>query len=236
MRIALLGYGKMGHIIEGIAPDHGIEITERFDVDRTIQDDETTRSVLEQVRVLLDFSIPDAVCRNIEIAAKLNKQLVIGTTGWYDHLPDVKAIVKKRNIGLVYASNFSLGINLFYKVIERAGELFQTFGNYDCFIEEAHHQFKKDAPSGTALTLRNILEKYYKKDQIPVTSVRAGYFPGTHSVGFDSNVDTISLKHTARSREGLAQGAILAAKWIEHRKGIYVFSDVLESILNDSEM
>ncbi len=234
MKVALLGYGKMGHIIEDIAPDQGIEVVERFDIDRKIQDNDAIRSALNEVGILIDFSVPDRVLDNIKIAASMKKNLVIGTTGWYDHLDTVQDIVKEHSIGLVHASNFSLGINLFYKVIQRAGELFHTFENYDCFMKESHHKFKKDAPSGTALNLMKILEDFYEKGSVPVTSVRAGYIPGSHSVGFDSNVDSISLKHTARNREGFAQGAILASKWIQNRKGLYAFSDVLDSILKES--
>ena len=233
MKVALLGYGKMGHIIEAIAPAQGIEIIERLDIDKKLQDDEATRLALQEVNVLIDFSVPDAVLENIKISAGLKKNIVIGTTGWYDHLDTANKIVLENDIGLVHASNFSLGINLFYKLVQRAGELFHIFDNYDCFMEESHHKFKKDAPSGTALNLMKILEKIYGKDKIPITSVRAGYIPGTHAVGFDSNVDSISLKHTARSREGFAQGAIFAAKWIQNRKGIFAFSDILDSVLKE---
>jgi 4-hydroxy-tetrahydrodipicolinate reductase len=235
MKIALLGYGKMGHMIEDLARDSGLDVVQQFDVDRTITADEHTRESLKDVNVLIDFSIPDAVIENVRTAAKLHKHLVVGTTGWFDHLPEVDKIVKENDIGLVHASNFSLGINLFYKIIRNASDLFQAFKDYDCFVEEAHHQFKLDAPSGTAINIQDILEKNYGGKKIPVTSVRAGYIPGTHSVAFDSKADTVSLKHTARSRAGFAQGAILAAKWIETRKGLYEFSDILNDILKSSE-
>ena len=234
MKIALLGYGKMGHMIDDLASEHGLEVIEKYDVGREIKADESTKTDLMNVPVFIDFSIPDVVFENIRIAAELKKHLVIGTTGWHDHLGEVEDIVKNNDIGLVYASNFSLGINLFYKVVAKAAGLFAAFQDYDCYVEEAHHQFKLDAPSGTAISIRKILEEQYKTKECPVTSVRAGYIPGTHSVGFDSKADTVQLKHTARSREGFALGAIMAAKWIEQRKGMYAFSDILDNILKSS--
>ncbi|MGH7456025.1 MAG: 4-hydroxy-tetrahydrodipicolinate reductase, partial [bacterium] len=127
----------------------------------------------------------------------------------------------------VYGSNFSLGVNLFYQIVERAAQLFSAFDSYDPFIAESHHKFKQDAPSGTALVLQKLLAKAYGERPIPVTSVRAGYIPGTHAVSFDSAVDTIRLEHTARNREGFAEGAFLAAKWIAGRKGFYEFREML---------
>lgn len=235
MKIALLGYGKMGHMIDDLALEQGLEVIEKFDVGRTIKADEPTRTALRNVPVFIDFSIPDAAFENIRIAAELKKHLVIGTTGWHDRLGEVEDIVKKNDIGLVYASNFSLGINLFYKVVAKAASLFSAFQDYDCFVEEAHHKFKLDAPSGTAINIRKILQEQYPNKECPVTSVRAGYIPGIHSVGFDSKADTVQLKHTARSREGFALGAIMAAKWIEKRKGLYAFSDIVDIILKSSE-
>jgi 4-hydroxy-tetrahydrodipicolinate reductase len=161
---------------------------------------------------------------------------VIGTTGWYSRLEEASKIGASSNIGVVYGSNFSLGVNLFYQIVERAAQLFSAFDSYDPFIEEAHHKFKKDAPSGTALVLQKTLAKIYGDRPVPVTSVRAGYIPGTHAVSFDSVVDTIRLEHTARSREGFAEGALLAAKWIAGRKGFYEFREVLEERLTMKEI
>ena len=234
MKIALLGYGKMGRMIEDMAPEYKLDVQDKYDVDRTVSDDKECRDSLKDVAVLIDFSVPDAVIDNIRMAARLRKQLVVGTTGWHDHIDEIRKIVGESDIGMVYASNFSLGINLFYKIVHHASHLFQTFKDYDCFVEESHHQFKLDATSGTALNIQKIMEQHYKNKKIPVTSVRAGYIPGTHSVGFDSKADTVTLKHTARNRAGFAQGAILAAKWIEKRKGLFEFSDVLDDILKNS--
>ncbi len=229
MKIALIGYGKMGRMVEAVAIRHGFEIKERFMDVRPICSDSETKTLLKDVSVLIDFSIPEAVLGNIQAACDLSKNIVVGTTGWYKQLEDAKKMVEKSNIGMVYASNFSLGINLFYRVVERAAELFKKFESYDPFIEEAHHKFKKDSPSGTALVLKKIVEDQYGEKNIPVTSVRAGYIPGKHRVSFDSLVDTVSLEHTARNREGFAEGAVLAAEWIENRKGFFEFQEVLKT-------
>jgi 4-hydroxy-tetrahydrodipicolinate reductase len=231
VKIALIGYGKMGEMIERIAEQHQVEIVERFWDIHPFKDEKSTRSKLEDVSVLIDFSIPEAVLDNIRNSAALSKNIVIGTTGWHEHLREAQEIVEKNDIGLVYASNFSLGVNLFYQIVEFSSNIMSTFKKYDPFIEESHHKFKKDAPSGTGLVLKNILESKYNKNSIPITSVRAGYIPGQHTVSFDSQIDTINLKHTARNREGFAEGSIIAAKWIVNRKGFFEFKDVLKSML-----
>jgi 4-hydroxy-tetrahydrodipicolinate reductase len=159
--------------------------------------------------------------------------MVEGTTGWQDRFGEVERMVRESGIGFVYASNFSIGVNLFYRVVEKAGEVFSPFRQYDPFIVESHHKFKKDAPSGTALELAKLLRTHYPSGSIPVSSVRAGYIPGEHSVGFDSTVDTIRITHTARGREGLAEGALLASAWILHRAGCFHFRDVLDKILSE---
>ncbi len=229
MKIALIGYGKMGRMVEAVALRHGLEVKERFMDVKPFSSDSKTKNLLEDVSVLIDFSVPEAVLGNIKSACDISKNIVVGTTGWYDQLEDVKKMVEKSKIGMVYASNFSLGINLFYRIVERAAELFRKFEDYDPFIEEAHHKFKKDSPSGTALVLKKIIENQYDKKNIPITSVRAGYIPGKHRVSFDSTVDIVSLEHTARNREGFAEGAILAAKWIKSRKGFFEFQEVLKT-------
>jgi len=228
MKIALIGYGKMGRLIEDIARRHDIETVTHFTRNHPFRADEATGESLAEVNALIDFSAPQAVLENIRAAAALSRHIVIGTTGWHNQLDEAKKIVESGNIGLVYGSNFSLGVNLFYQIVERAAQLFSSFDNYDPFLEESHHKFKKDAPSGTALVLQKILAKTYNERPIPVTSVRAGYVPGTHAVSFDSAVDTIRLEHTARNREGFAEGALLAAKWIVGRKGFYEFREILE--------
>lgn len=230
MRIALVGYGKMGKVIEQLATARGMEVAARFDIDDPLRDDRKTRERLEGIRVLIEFSTPEQVLKNIEIGLALGKQWVVGTTGWHQHIKSVKNQVEKAGTGLVYASNFSLGVNLFYEIAAFAGRILSRFETYDPYIEEAHHQFKKDAPSGTALVIKNKVQKFYSRE-IPVSCVRAGYIPGTHSVNFDSRADSVRLSHIARNREGFAEGALIAAEWIADKQGCYDFQDVLKMFL-----
>ncbi len=232
IKAGLLGYGKMGRLIEQMAPDYDMRITEIFDENRLPEKVRNSSAIKESVDVFIDFSIPEAVIPNIKFSADLGKPVVVGTTGWFDTLNEAVEICKKSETGLVYAPNFSLGVNLFYRISDYAASVFANFSEYDVFLEESHHKFKKDAPSGTALQLKKNIEKSYSASEIPVTCVRAGYIPGTHHISFDSRVDTVKLSHTARSREGFALGAILAAKWIAGKKGVFAFSDIIDGILS----
>ena len=231
INIALLGYGKMGHMIESIAGQHDVKVITHFDENNLLEDTGENRKLLENVSVLVDFTIPSAVIKNIESAAAMKKNIVIGTTGWQDRLPEVEKTIKDSNIGVLHGSNFSLGVNLFYKVSEYAAQLFSTVKNYEAYIEESHHKMKKDAPSGTALVLKSLVQHNYPNQELPVSSTRAGYIPGSHSMNFDSAVDSIHIQHIARSRMGFAEGALLAVKWIHQKTGIYVFNEVLKEIL-----
>lgn len=232
MKIALIGSGSMGRMIAGMAGDYGMSVAAVFDIDSPLCDNEDTRNRLQNVPVLLDFTVPDAVTGTVKNAALLGKHLVVGTTGWQTSLPEVSEIVRESGIGMVYASNFSLGINLFYKIADYAGSLFSACSQYDPYLVEAHHKAKKDAPSGTALTLVSLLETAMDRTDIPVSSIRAGYIPGTHEIGFDSRADTVRLIHAARSREGFAAGALLAARWVKDKTGLFRFSDVLDDVLS----
>ena len=214
MKIALLGYGNMGKMIETIALKQGIEVTEKYWDEKPLICDDAGKKALENVDILMDFTLPEAVLENVRTAAALKTNIVIGTTGWQDQMKQVGQIIHNEGIGCVYAANFSIGVNLFYKIADCAGKIMSAFDEYDPYLYESHHQFKKDAPSGTAICLKNILTESYQKPDIPVTSVRAGYIPGTHEIHFDSPVDQISLQHSARNREGLAMGALTAAKWL----------------------
>ncbi|HYG80440.1 MAG TPA: dihydrodipicolinate reductase C-terminal domain-containing protein, partial [Pyrinomonadaceae bacterium] len=178
----------------------------------------------------IDFSVAGAVATNARLCARARVPLVIGTTGWREEEEDVRRLFEEHGGALVYGANFSIGVNLFYRVVERAAELFARFDAYSPFIEEAHHARKRDAPSGTALKLRDKLAASYEGD-IPVASTRAGYIPGTHRVGFDSAADQVLLTHTARSREGFAAGALAAARWIQGRRGVYEFTQMIDEML-----
>lgn len=233
MKIGIIGTGRMGGTLERLAVERGHSVLARFWDARPLKPDAECREALTGVEVLIDFSSAEAVPGNIRAASELRLPMVEGTTGWSGFLKEAEAEIRKSGIGFVHAANFSLGVNLFYRVAERAGQLFSAFRQYDPFIEEAHHQFKKDAPSGTALELRGLLSRSYPDRDVPITSVRAGYIPGQHTVSFDSAADTVTLTHTARGRDGLAAGALLAAEWIRGRSGFHHFSDVLEQILSE---
>jgi 4-hydroxy-tetrahydrodipicolinate reductase len=224
MRIALLGYGKMGRMVEEAAARAGLEVT------CIIDPFAESRGEITDADVCIDFSEPGSVIDNIERVAGHRLPMVVGTTGWYDRIDEVRRLVEESGIGLVYGSNFSVGVNLMFKVVRYASELFSRFSSYDPFIEEAHHKFKKDAPSGTAIFLKRIVEKEYSRE-VPAASTRAGYIPGIHTVGFDSEADTLAINHTARSRAGFAEGAVIAARWIAGRKGLYEFTEVIDELL-----
>ncbi|HWX43463.1 MAG TPA: dihydrodipicolinate reductase C-terminal domain-containing protein [Blastocatellia bacterium] len=224
MKIALFGYGKMGRMVEQAAERRGHEIV------CVVDPVAGSRGRLDDAEVCVDFSEPGSVMGNIRIAAAAPIPMVVGTTGWYQHIEEARSLVQKSNIGFVYGSNFSVGVNLMFKIVQQAAGLFSRFPEYDPFVEEAHHKFKKDAPSGTAVFLQRFLEASYGRE-IPTASTRAGYIPGNHTVGFDSEGDTLAITHTARSRGGFADGAIIATEWIANRKGFYEFSQVMDEVL-----
>lgn len=224
MKLALFGYGKMGRMVERAAAREGIEVV------CVIDPIAGSRGSLGDADVCVDFTEPGALIDNIKAAATARIAMVVGTTGWYDRLEEVRLIVEQSGIGFVYGSNFSVGVNLMFKITRYAAELFSRFPSHDPFIEEAHHKFKKDAPSGTAIFLKRAIEAEYHRE-VPASSTRAGYFPGKHTVGFDSEADTLEITHTARSRAGFADGAVIAAQWISGRKGFYEFSEIIEEHL-----
>ncbi|MSO21429.1 MAG: dihydrodipicolinate reductase [Acidobacteria bacterium] len=227
MNIALIGYGKMGRMIEQAALARGHAVGFKADIAGNEQGQLLTRENLAGIDVAIDFTIPEAVVRNVDKLSALGISMVVGTTGWWDHLPQVRAMVEARNTGLVYGSNFSIGVNLFFRLMEQAAAMMAGQPMYDPFIHEIHHNQKLDAPSGTALQLEKILGTRYGKRKISVASNRAGAVPGEHTVGFDSEADTLTFTHTARSRAGFAAGAVHAAEWIATHKGLHEFADTL---------
>ena len=223
MKIILLGYGKMGRIIEQLAGEDGHEIVLRVDEHNrsSIGPDE-----LKASDVAIDFSRPDAAIPNIELCLQAGVPVVVGTTGWLDRLPEVTEKVKQSGGALFYASNFSIGVNLFfatanYLAARMRGE------NYTPRIEETHHTEKLDAPSGTALTLESGVRQALGGEQVPIESFREDNVPGTHVLRFQSPIDTLELTHTAHSREGFARGALTAAGWIRGRSGVFSMADML---------
>lgn len=232
MKIALIGYGAMGKLIAIEAKKAGddIGLIARSDQLSTTATDLAGR--LRDHDVAIDFSVGEAVPRNIEACVSAGVPIVEGVTGWKNHEAQLKQLVLEKNGALVYGANFSIGINLFYRIVTKASQLFSNLDGYAPFIEEAHHSRKRDAPSGTAIQLRDLMAQYLGPD-IPTSSTRAGFIPGTHRVGFDSEADQVTLTHTARSRQGFASGALLAAKWIQGRKGVYGFGQVIDEILGN---
>ncbi len=226
MKIALIGYGKMGRIIAGLAQEKGDQIVARIDENNS----ENLAEQLKSADVAIDFSNAEAVRINVEACLEANIPLVEGTTGWNANKDEIKNLIETKNGAFVFGANFSVGVNLFYRIADFASELFSKFDDYEAFIEEQHHSKKLDAPSGTALKLKEIVEKNIKKD-FSVSATRAGRIPGTHRVGFDGTADQILLEHFARSREGFASGAILAAHWIVGRKGFFEFTDVMDEVI-----
>jgi 4-hydroxy-tetrahydrodipicolinate reductase len=233
MKIALIGYGVMGQLVAAGARKTGDEIGAVL----TSKDrDLTVEQLAEKLRghdVAVDFSVGEAVLKTVEACARANVSLVEGATGWNQHELTAKQIVTEHSGAMVYGANFSIGVNLFYRIAKQAAALFAAVDGYEPFIEEQHHSRKRDAPSGTALKLRDLLSEHFGPD-ISTASTRAGYIPGTHRAGFDSEADQVLLTHTARSRQGFANGALLAAHWIAGRTGVFEFSEVIDAILTGS--
>ena len=241
-KLGLIGFGKMGQEVAGLVQQRGHEITARFDIGNPLN---VTTNV-DSIDVFIEFTCPEAVVENVGTVAQLQKPLVVGTTGWNEQLTEIEKIVKDSQIGLIYSSNFSLGMNLFFKIVESAAGLFDKFEDFDPFIHEVHHKMKVDSPSGTALSLGKILlEKINRKsdilpgtsegqispEQLHVTSTRTGNVPGTHIVGFESEADSIELKHTARNRSGFALGAVYAAEWIIGKTGVFTMDDLMNDLM-----
>ncbi|HEV7644521.1 MAG TPA: 4-hydroxy-tetrahydrodipicolinate reductase [Pyrinomonadaceae bacterium] len=230
MKIALIGYGAMGQLIESLAKKAGDEILVTIDETDGALSAEALAEKIKGADVVIDFSAAEAVRRNIEACCLAGIPVVEGTTGWNAELETIRQLVADKNGALVFGANFSVGVNIFYRVVSAASELFAQFPEYEPFIEERHHSRKKDAPSGTALKIKALVEEKVSRD-FSVSSTRAGNIPGTHTVGFDGPADQVTLTHTARSREGFASGALVAAKWIIGKRGVYEFTEVMNEIL-----
>ena len=227
MTIAITGYGKMGRLIERLALERGITIGPKLDEFNNASFEGITPEAFREVDVAIDFSIPSTVVGNIERIAALGVNLVIGTTGWQERVPHVKSIVETHGIGLVWSPNFSIGVNAFFRIVNSAAKLLADEPQYEAWAWEIHHSAKKDAPSGTLLRLVDEMREAGYERRVDIASNRAGAIAGTHEIGFDSPADTITLRHTARSREGFAFGAIKAAEWVKGKKGFHAFGDIL---------
>jgi 4-hydroxy-tetrahydrodipicolinate reductase len=246
VNIALIGYGKMGHIIEDIAKQRGHKIVSIIDPNCDRAHKEINKETLKNADVCIDFTHPSVIIDNIKKASELGKNLVIGTTGWYEKTDEVKKIIAKNKNGLIWSGNFSIGVNAFFRIIESAAKIFNNLPEYDVMATEFHHNQKADSPSGTATMIGKILinnikrknkivtdklDKKIEPNELHIASVRGGSIPGIHEVFFDSLADTIELKHTARNREGFALGAVMAAEFIAGKKGFYNIDDLMKEII-----
>jgi 4-hydroxy-tetrahydrodipicolinate reductase len=247
MKIAITGYGKMGQITEQLAIEKGHNVVSTIDPStKSAKFKKLTEENLCDADVVIDFTVPAIILDNIDIYVKHGINAVIGTTGWYEYLEEVKEKVEKSKIGLIWSGNFSIGINLFFRIIRESSELMNKFTLYDVMGYEIHHNRKKDSPSGTMNMIGKILldnlknknkivtdklSREISEEEIHLASIRGGSVPGTHVISFDSEVDTIELKHTARSRKGLAVGAVKAAEWIKDKKGFYSIEDMMKEII-----
>ena len=232
MKIALIGFGAMGQLVAAQARKSGDEIGTILTSEDALA---TFPDKLFGHDVAIDFSVAEAVPVSVEACMQAGIPLVQGTTGWKSSENQIRQAVAKRNGALVYGPNFSIGVNLFYRIVQHAAELFSAVEGYSAFIEEAHHARKRDAPSGTAIRLQRIMSEALQTE-VPTTSTRSGWIPGTHRVGFDSEPDQILLTHTARSRQGFAAGSLLAAHWIIGKTGMFEFDQVIDEILSGSSI
>jgi 4-hydroxy-tetrahydrodipicolinate reductase len=231
MKIALLGYGKMGKVIERIALERGHEIVLK-------KDEFNTYDGLSTADVAIDFSVPSAAVANISSCFNANVPVVSGTTGWLEHYDEMIALCKAKNGGFISSSNFSLGVNLFFEFNEYLAKIMSKFDHYKVDMEEIHHDQKLDAPSGTAISLaKGVIENSNytnwtlenpKENEIHIEAVRVGTVPGTHTITYNSEVDSIEIKHTAHNREGFALGAVIAAEWLAGKHGVFTMKDVLD--------
>ena len=234
MRIALIGYGRMGREIEAAAVEQGETIAGTFDIGNPVD-----AAALADADICIEFSTPQTALQNIRVAVEAKKDIVVGTTGWYDRLPEIAPLVK--DSGLLYSPNFSIGVNMMFRLVAAAAEMMNNASSYDPFIHEWHHRQKADSPSGTALRLAEILVARMERKKrmetgrvdgkidpgaLHVSSTRVGTMPGTHIVGFESDADSLEIKHVAKSRRGFALGAVRAAQWLKGKKGVYTMDDV----------
>jgi 4-hydroxy-tetrahydrodipicolinate reductase len=246
VRIALIGYGRMGRIIGGMAQEKGHEIAAIVDPYCEGCLPEITEETLGDAEVCVDFTQPNVAVENIRQVAALGRNMVVGTTGWYDRMDEARRAVEEGGVGLIWSGNFSIGVNALFRIIEGAARIFNRLPDYDVLAHEFHHRNKADSPSGTAkmigrILLDNIdrktelvyemLDRRVEPHELHFSSSRGGAIPGTHLVAFDSAVDTIEIRHTARGREGFAVGAIMAAEFIQGRTGFYSIDDLMKDII-----
>ena len=227
MRLLLIGYGRMGTLVDQLSESYGFEVAGRLDIDSNSGGAGITADRVRDVDVAIDFSAPNAVVDTLPRLAEHGVNLVVGTTGWMAEERALRKIAEDAGIGVVAAANFSLGVNLFLALTARAARLFEPHEEFGAWVHEIHHAAKVDAPSGTALALQQEMERNGYAHTIDMASTRVGAAPGTHTVGFDGPSETIALTHTTRDRATFARGALEAARWVRGRRGWFSMSDVL---------
>lgn len=247
MKIILIGYGKMGRLIEDIALQKEHAIIGKIHPSGSFAS--LDENLIRHADICIDFSTPQAAFQNIRTIAGFKKNIIMGTSGWYDQLTEVKQIVRENQIGFLFSPNFSIGVHLFKNIVQSAAHLINEFEDYDVAGQEIHHNQKMDSPSGTAKSIVYTLLEKIKRKTAPVydivnrpiaphelhfPSIRCGSHPGTHSVIFDSSADTITITHQARNREGFARGAVAAAEWLDGKKGFFTLDDMINSLAKEN--
>jgi len=225
--LAIVGHGKMGRLVEQLAPEYGFRVASTFSRNNIAS---LSRDSLHDAAVAIEFTAPASAANNIRRLVELGINTVSGTTGWYEDLPEIRRVVSNARSALVYGANFSVGVNLFLEIVARAAALFAQHPDYEAWGWEIHHSAKKDAPSGTLKKLAEEMRRAGFDGPLALSSNRAGAHVGTHEIGFDSAADTITLRHTARSREGYARGALQAARWVVGKTGVYEFRELLSEL------
>ena len=230
MNLAIVGYGKMGRLIERLAPEYGFEVGLRLDSRKNANFEGLTAANFQGLDAAVEFSTPASAPQNIQRLARLGINVVVGTTGWFDQMETVRAAVDQAGTGLVWSPNFSVGVGVFSHLVSEAARLLAPQTEYGAWAWEIHHLTKKDAPSGTLLALVETMKQAGYRRPIDIAANRAGTHSGTHEIGFDSAADTITIRHTARSRDGFARGALRAARWLVGKKGFYDFRAIVNEL------
>lgn len=230
MNLAIVGYGKMGRLIEQLAPDYGFVVKLRLDTESNASFQGLTQGNFRGIDAAVEFSTPASAVGNIERLASLGVNVVVGTTGWMAHLEHVRSLVEQSGTGLMWSSNYSVGVQAFLQIVSEAARLLGEQPDYGAWAWEIHHAAKKDAPSGTLSRLVEEMKRSGYSRPIAISAARAGAHPGTHEIGFDSPGDTITLRHTARNREGFARGALRAARWLVGKKGFFEFREIVSEL------
>lgn len=230
LSVAIVGVGKMGRMVERLAPEHDCEVVRRFCSAENGNGDSLTRAALAGVDVAIEFTTPAAAAHNLRQLLEAGIPIVTGTTGWFEALPEIRKLAEARNASVVWGPNFSVGLHHFRKTVAEAARRFSREESYDAWGWEIHHAAKKDAPSGTLLALAEEMVSSGYTRPVSLSANRAGAVPGTHEIGFDSAEDTISIRHTARNREGFARGALRAARWLVGKKGFFEFREIADDL------